>query len=128
MAKEKKGSDKIVEDVFDTAKKAGQSAKKATKKAGSTVKKAAKKADTLTNNAKKAVSTAAKKPVKEQVYLQYGGREVSEEDLMKRVKEIWRKEFKRKVSDLATVSFYLKPEENKAYYVINGEVSGSLDI
>ncbi len=87
-----------------------------------------KKAETAAASAKMTVSRVAKKPVKETFYLQYGGREVSQEDLMRRVKEIWRKQLKRKVGEMATVTLYLKPEENRAYYVINGEESGYLDI
>ena len=47
---------------------------------------------------------------------------------MKQVKEIWTKELKNKVGDMKSVTLYLKPEENKAYYVINEEVTGSIDM
>lgn len=81
----------------------------------------------------KAAKPAAKAPakkaaVKETIYLQYLGKEIDKEDLMKQVKEIWTKEQKRKVSDMKSVSLYLKPEENAAYYVINEEVSGKIDL
>lgn len=79
--------------------------------------------------AKPAVKAPAKKAaVKETIYLQYLGKEIDKEDLMKQVKEIWTKEQKRKVSDMKSVSLYLKPEENAAYYVINEEVSGKIDL
>lgn len=83
--------------------------------------------------AKAAAKPAAKAPakkaaVKETIYLQYLGKEIDKEDLMKQVKEIWTKEQKRKVSDMKSVSLYLKPEENAAYYVINEEVSGKIDL
>ncbi len=120
--KTKKNSDEIVNDVMETAKKA-------TKKATATAKEVAKKADTVTTEAKKTVSKAvAAKPIKEEIYLQYLGKEISKDELMKRVKEIWTKQMKKKVSEMKTVTLYLKPEENKVYYVINGEQSGSLDI
>ena len=73
-------------------------------------------------------TTAAKKAVSETVYLQYLGKEINKEDLMKQVKDIWTKELKYKVGDMKSVTLYLKPEENKAYYVINEEVTGSIDM
>ncbi|MCD8348492.1 MAG: DUF6465 family protein [Lachnospiraceae bacterium] len=132
MPRTKKSSDEIVEEALETAKKATASAKKVTKKATEdavvAVKEAAKKADTMTTEAKKAVAKATKKPLKEEVYLQYAGKEINKDELVKQVKEIWTKEMKNKVGDIATITLYLKPEENKAYYVINGEVSGSVDL
>lgn len=94
--------------------------------------KAAKTAEKEVKEVKPAKPTAkapAKKAaVKETIYLQYLGKEIDKEDLMKQVKEIWTKEQKRKVSDMKSVSLYLKPEENAAYYVINEEVSGKIDL
>lgn len=68
----------------------------------------------------------ARKPVKETVYLQYLGKEINKDDLMKSVKEIWTKQMKKKVSDLKSVALYLKPEENMVYYVINDEFTGNI--
>lgn len=98
-----------------------------------TVKTAPKTAEAVTETVEKAVKTAAKKTtakkaVKETVYLQYMGKEIDKEDLMKQVKEIWTKQLKNKVGDMQSVTLYLKPEENKAYYVINGDVTGSIDM
>lgn len=73
-------------------------------------------------------TTTAKKAVAETVYLQYLGKEINKADLMKQVKDIWTKELKNKVGDMKSVTLYLKPEENKAYYVINEEVTGSIDM
>ncbi|MCD8398203.1 MAG: DUF6465 family protein [Lachnospiraceae bacterium] len=132
MPRTKKSSEEIVEEVLETAKKASATAKKATKKATEdavvAVKEATKKADTMTTEAKKAVAKATKKPLKEEVYLQYAGKEINKDEVVKQVKEIWTKEMKNKIGDIATITLYLKPEENKAYYVINGEVSGSVDL
>ncbi len=95
--------------------------------------KAAEKTVKAEKTEKEVKTTAAKAPakkttVKETVYLQYLGKEIDKDDLMKQVKEIWTKEQKRKVSDLKSVSLYLKPEENAAYYVINDEVSGKIEL
>lgn len=74
--------------------------------------------------------TAAKKaPAKSQeIYLQFAGKEILDKDLTDKVKEIWTKELGNKVKDMADVKIYVKPEESAAYYVINGEVSGSFEI
>lgn len=60
------------------------------------------------------------------VYLQYLGKEINKDDLVKQVKDIWTKELKNKAGDLKSVTLYLKPEENMAYYVINDDVTGSI--
>ena len=73
-------------------------------------------------------TTTAKKAVAETVYLQYLGKEINKADLMKQVKDIWTKELKNKVGDMKSVTLYLKPEENKAYYVVNGDVTGSVEL
>ncbi len=106
----KRSTEELAGEVQITAQKAVASAKKATKKAETKIKQ------------------ATKKPVKEEIYLQYMGKEISKTDLMKQVKEIWTKKMKRKVSEMSTVTLYLKPEENKVYFVINGEESGSISI
>ena len=76
-----------------------------------------------------AKKAAAKAPVKTQeVYVQFGGKEVSVKDLTEKVKYIWTKELGNKVKDMTDVKVYVKPEENTAYYVVNGEVSGSMEL
>lgn len=118
-----------------TAAKTGE---KAVKAVTETVKEAAKKVEEVAADTKKAVKTTAastatktavkKAAVKETVYLQYMGKEINKEDLMKQVKEIWTKQLKNKAGDMKSVTLYLKPEENKAYYVINDDVTGSVEL
>ena len=38
------------------------------------------------------------------------------------------KEMKRKISELVDLKVYVKPEEGKAHYVINGEITGSIEL
>lgn len=71
---------------------------------------------------------AKKTAVKETVYLQYLGKEIDKDEVIKKVKEVWTKTLKNKISDISTITIYLKPEENAAYYVVNGEVTGSLEL
>ena len=39
-----------------------------------------------------------------------------------------KKEMKRKISELVDLKVYVKPEEGKAHYVINGEITGSIEL
>ena len=61
------------------------------------------------------------------MYLQFAGKEYSEKELMKKVKEVWTKELKHKVGELKDVKLYLKPEESAAYYVINKDTTGRIE-
>lgn len=84
-----------------------------------------------TEETKKAVKNpAAKKKaeVKTELFLQFAGKEFSEKDIFTKVKEIWSKELKNKVGDMKEVKVYLKPEESAAYFVVNGEVSGKVEL
>ena len=91
---------------------------KTTKAATKTVKEAAPK-----TAAKK---TAAKK--KENISIQFAGREYTKEQLVKIAKDVWEFDLKKDSSDFKEVQLYVKPEEAKAYYVINGTETGSFDI
>lgn len=132
-------ADKVAEKVTAEVKEAPKTAKKATGRAAKavekTVKKAAEKVEETTaavkTEAKKATvkkAAPAKRAVKETIVLQYLGKEIDKDNLMKQVKEIWTKQMKNKVSEMKTVTLYLKPEENMAYYVINGEVTGGIEL
>lgn len=96
------------------AKPAAKAAKPAAEKAPVEKKPAAKKAP-----ANKAV-------VKETIFLQYLGKEINVEDITKQAKEHWTKVLKNKAADIKSIDVYLKPEENAAYFVINGDVTGNV--
>ena len=72
-------------------------------------------------------TTAAKKEVKKTSFLQYAGKEVDLDSLYEQVKTIWTKEMGKKAGDLKDIKLYVKPEEFAAYYVINEEITGSID-
>ena len=105
---------------------------KAVKAAEKTTKAVAEKAEEVKEAVKETAKAPAKRTttrktaVKETVYLQYLGKEINKDDLVKQVKDIWTKELKNKAGDLKSVTLYLKPEENMAYYVINDYVTGSI--
>lgn len=87
---------------------------------------AAKAVETKTKAAKKTtVAKTTRKPaakkgteVKADVFVQFGGKEFSEEAIMSKVVAAWEAEGK-KASAIKRARLYIKPEDGKAYYVIN---------
>ena len=79
---------------------------------------------------KKAASTKALKKVEPNIemFLQFAGKEYTEQEIFQKVKEIWTKTLRQKVGDMLDVKIYLKPEESAAYYVINGDTTGRVDL
>lgn len=81
--------------------------------------------------AKKAAPKKApvkKTELKESLHIEFAGKSYAQEDLIKSVKDIWKYDYKKKVGDLKSIELYVKPEEGKAYYVINADVLGDFDI
>lgn len=59
--------------------------------------------------------------------IQFSGKEVILEELERKVKELW-KEKGNLQKDIKSMEIYVKVEENKCYYVINGTVSNKFDL
>ena len=78
--------------------------------------------------AKKTTARTRKAAVKENISIQFAGREYTKEQLVKIAKDVWEFDLKKDSSDFKEVQLYVKPEEAKAYYVINGTETGSFDI
>ncbi len=76
-----------------------------------------------------AKTTAAKKaePVTE-VYVQYWGKEIHTSEVADRIKKIWTEDMGKKASELKDLKIYIKPEDNGAHYVINGDVTGFIGL
>ncbi len=113
--------------VKETAKKgttkgSGSAAAASQKEAGQVT------ADKKTTTRKTAATrkTAVKKT--QEVYVQYWGKEFNTSELVDRVKKVWTGDLKKKASDLRDLKVYIKPEENKVYYVINEDVNGCIDL
>ena len=68
--------------------------------------------------------TTAKKA---EVILQFTGNDVAMVDIEKRVKAQYVSEG-NKVSSIESFTIYVKPEEYSAYYVINGNITGRVDL
>lgn len=88
-------------------------------------KKTSAKAATKKTTVKKTATRAKKAEVKEVVHVQFEGKSYTTEDLVKSAKDVWKYDLKQKASDFKSVEIYVKPEESLAYYVINGDVTGS---
>lgn len=90
-----------------------------------TAKKTAAKKETV----KKApAKRAAKAELKTEFHVQFSGKSLSQEELMKMAKDVWKYDLKQKVGDLTSVVLYVKPEEGKTYYVMNKDFTGSFEI
>ena len=97
--------------------------KKEAPKKATTAKKAAepKKAPARRTAAKKAAE------VETSVYVQYAGREVTVKELVAEAKSAYIAEG-HKEEDIKTIDVYVKPEENAAYYVVNGSDGNKIEL
>lgn len=118
---------KVEEAVAPAVKKAAAKAAPAAKAVKKETAKAAVKAKTAVKKtvAKAAAKKAAKKDIDVTLSVQFAGKSYTTKELVAIAKDVWKYDLKKKVSDFKSVEIYVKPEENQAYYVINGEHSGS---
>lgn len=117
--------------VKTETKAAVKPAAKATEKV---VKAPAKKAPVKKAAEKKpAAKPAAKAPAKKAeakkvINLQFAGKSYSVEDIVKIAEDVWKFDLHKSDEAYESLELYVKPEESVAYYVFNGEVSGSFFI
>ena len=57
-----------------------------------------------------------------------GKKNIQTKRFFDKIKYVWSKVLKNKVGDMKDVKIYLKPEESAAYYVINGDTTGKVDL
>ena len=107
----------VKEAVKETAAKAEEAAKE-------TVEKAAEKATEAAAEVKETKKRVTRKPTKK-IVLQYLGKEFDEAELTERAIA----QFNSVEGGVAvkTITMYLKPEEDAAYYVINDQYTGRVD-
>ncbi len=130
----------VAKAAAETTKKAAEAtAEKAAAKTTAAKTAATKTTETKTTAAK---TTAAKKTttrtaaaktkkaaaVKENISIQFAGKDYTTEQLVKIAKDVWEFDLKKDPADFKEVQLYVKPEEAKVYYVINGTETGSFDI
>ena len=122
---EKTAEVKSAEEKTPAVKSEEPAKKTAAKKTTTRKTTAAKKTTTKTA----AKTTAAKKaePVTE-VYVQYWGKEIHTSEVADRIKKIWTEDMGKKASELKDLKIYIKPEDNGAHYVINGDVTGFIGL
>lgn len=116
------------------AEKAAATAKaKAEKAAAAAAAKAEKAAAAAAAKAEKAAAAAAKaekapavrkraaaKKTEVKLYVQYQGKQISQEEAVEAVKAAWNGEA------IQTLELYVKPEDGAIYYVVNGTESGKV--
>lgn len=69
-----------------------------------------------------------KAAVKEEFVLEFAGKQITQDEIRKKVKENWTKVQKNKIKDIKTIKVFLQPENSCAYYTINDEGNDSYKI
>ena len=119
----------VVKETAAAEEAPAKAEEKPAAKAAKTTRTTAKKTTTKKAAApKKPPAKAAKKEAEQEMILQFGGREIKEKDLYERIQQIWIEGYGKKAEELKSLKVYVKPEEFTAYYVINDDVTGSIDL
>ena len=124
MATAKKTTAKKTAAKKPAAKKTAAK-KTAAKKA--TTKKAASEDENGTEKKASAKKTTAKKAADVEVFIQFAGNQAVQKDVEDRIKAAFVAEGHRE-SSIKSIKIYVKPEENAAYYVINEDNVGRVDL
>ena len=69
-----------------------------------------------------------KAAVKEEFVLEFAGKQITQEEIKKKVKENWTKVQKNKIKDIKTIKVFLQPENSCAHYTSNDEGNDSYKI
>ena len=121
---------KVAETVKPAAAKAEPvkaEAVKAAAPAKAEAVKAAEKAPAKKAPAKKPATKKAAAEKVEHVYVQFAGKELLTTELLDQAKKAWEAEGHR-ASSIKSLELYVKPEDNAAYYVINGKETGKIEL
>ena len=129
-----KAEEKVAKKAAETAEKpvVKEAAAPVEKEKPAAPAKKAEKAPAEKAATKASPKKAADKASKEvHVVIQFQGREISYETIESRFRDVWIKDEGREISDIKSVSFYIKPEDSAVYYVANdgdNDVPGSFPI
>lgn len=105
------------------------SAEKKTTKTATTKKAAAEKKEETTEQKETKRKTTTKKVDKNVVFEFHGVQtQINIEDYENKVKDMWLNEWNRLAKDLKAIDLYIKPEDGKVYFVINGTEHGAIDL
>ena len=110
--------------VGDKAREAGKAASDKAREAGKAAGDKARAGQKMAQAKAKEAGREAVSAVTPMVYIQYGDREIVCDELIERARADYKANNKGTVR---SVKLYVKPEENTAYYVINGK-EGKIDI
>lgn len=112
--------------VVTEKKKAGRKPKTASEKPAEAKKPAAKTTAAKKTTAKKttAKKATAKVAAKNTVYIQFNGRQVDYDEVLKKVAA----DCKKQKASSKDVTLYIKPEDNACYYVANNGIAGKVDL
>ena len=114
--------------VEKVAEKAAE-VKEAVKEKVAEVKETTKAAKAETAEKAESKKTPGRKAaVKEEFVLEFAGKQITQEEIKKKVKENWTKIQKNKIKDIKTIKVFLQPENSCAYYTINDEGNDSYKI
>lgn len=124
---------KAATKVADTTKKAAKVTKDTTVKAAKVTKETTVKAAKATAKGVKKAATSTEKAVKKvvkknEMYIQFTDKAYTQDDLVKIAKDVWTYDMGQKASAFKSVALYVKPEEMRVYFVVNGEMTGSFAI
>ena len=123
----KKNMKETVEAARDAVQDAVEDAKVVVEETVKRTKKGAKKAEEEAKKVTETVKKTAKKVMLKETYIQFAGAEYKESEIMAKVEEAYKAEGHR-LSSIRSIELYVKPEDGKAYYVINEKTAGSVDL
>lgn len=118
---------KKAETTTPKAAKTTKAVKAVTKKAETTEKKAAPKTKKATSP-KKEKATKATPTISTNVVLQLASKEFTYDELVQNAKNVFQFDMGGNPANVKKVDLFVKPEENKAYFVINDDIQGSYDL
>ena len=121
-------AEEAVEKVAEKAAEVKEAVKEKVAEVKETTKAAkAAKAETA-EKAEPKKTPGRKAAVKEEFVLEFAGKQITQEEIKKKVKENWTKVQKNKIKDIKTIKVFLQPENSCAYYTINDEGNDSYKI
>ena len=123
----KKATTKKTTAKKTTTKKAASTAKKTTATKTTAKKTTAKKTAAKTTAKKTTTRKAATKP-NVMIEIQYSYKHISNDELVQKSLDNYQYDLKGDPTKVKKLSIYVKPQEDKAYYVVDDKISGDIDI
>ena len=121
----KETAEKVAETVKTEAVAVKETAKKAAKSGTKAVKKTAKAGTAAAKKTVKKVAEKAEAAKKEVVFVEFGEKQIDVDTIIANAKADFKANNKGVVRN---IKVYVKPEDNAAYYVVNGKVDGKVEL